>query len=98
MSSGERSEGAYDAVATEHCDDKRACCGSAGRTASGGSARVPALERYRHHLKGHCDYMRSPDNFFIVRLHSRWECVDSLGTIDVHNAGACFIESVTPIR
>lgn len=49
-------------------------------------------------FKGHCDYMRSPDNFFIVRLHSRWECVDSLGTIDVHNAGACFIESVTPIR
>ena len=45
---------------------------------------------------GKCDFQRSPDNYFIVRLHDRNECVKSLGAIDVHNAGACFIDSVAP--
>ena len=49
-------------------------------------------------FRGSCDYQRSPNNFFIVRLHDRWECVKSLGVLDVHEGGACFIESVTPIR
>lgn len=49
-------------------------------------------------FRGRCDYQRSPMNFFIVRLHDRWECVASLGVLDVHEGGACFIESVTPIK
>lgn len=49
-------------------------------------------------FRGNCDFQRSPNNFFIVRLHDRWECVSSLTVLDVHEAGACFIESVTPIK
>lgn len=49
-------------------------------------------------FRGRCDFQRSPNNFFIVRLHDRWECVSSLTVLDVHEAGACFIESVTPIK
>jgi hypothetical protein len=47
-------------------------------------------------FKGRCDFQRGPDNYFIVRLHDRHECVESLGAIEVHNAGACFIDTVTP--
>lgn len=49
-------------------------------------------------FRGSCDYQRSPNNFFIVRLHDRWECVKSLAVLDVHEGGACFIESVTPVK
>jgi predicted secreted Zn-dependent protease len=49
-------------------------------------------------FKGRCDYQRGPSNYFIVRLHDRWECVRSLHVLDVHEGGACFIESVTPVK
>lgn len=48
-------------------------------------------------FKGRCDYMRFPDNYFIVKLFSRTECVRSIGVLQVNNAPACFIESVTQL-
>ncbi len=49
-------------------------------------------------FRGTCDFQRSPTNYFIVRLHDRMECVSSLGAIDVHEGGACFIESITRLN
>lgn len=48
-------------------------------------------------FKGRCDYMRFSDNYFIVKLFSRNECVRSIGVLHVNNAPSCFIESVTPL-
>ena len=49
-------------------------------------------------FNGRCDYQRFPDNYFIVRLHDRWECVSRLSMLNVNNGAPCFIESVTPIK
>jgi hypothetical protein len=49
-------------------------------------------------FRGRCDYQRTPSNFFIVRLHDRWECVSSLRVLDVHEGGACFVDSITPVK
>jgi len=49
-------------------------------------------------FRGACDYQRSPANFFIIRLHDRWECVSSLHVLDVHEGGACFIESIARVK
>jgi len=66
-----------------------------------GSETVLAKSRMRGafviKFKGRCDYQRNSDNYFVVRLRDRWECVSALAAIEVHNAGACFIESVTPL-
>jgi len=49
-------------------------------------------------FRGTCDFQRSSTNYFIVRLHDRMECVSSLGVLDVHEGGACFIESITRVN
>jgi hypothetical protein len=48
-------------------------------------------------FRGPCEFQRGPENYFVVRLYSRWECVESLGVLDVNEGGACFIESVKPV-
>ena len=67
-----------------------------------GSDRVLATTRRRGDFVikflGICDFQRSPTNYFIVRLHDRMECVGSLGALDVHEGGACFIESITRVN
>ncbi len=48
-------------------------------------------------FKGRCGYQRDPENYFIVRMQSRWECVDTLGLLELNEGGSCFIESITPV-
>ena len=52
--------------------------------------------RYTVNLRHECPDFGRIGNFYKVRLHSEWECVDRDDVLEFRYGGACFIESVTP--
>ena len=53
---------------------------------------------YTIKFKQPCAYLRTPSNYFQLRLHDRRECVTTIGALPVHEAGSCFIDSIEPIE
>ena len=52
---------------------------------------------YTIKFKQACAYLRTPANYFVVRPHDHRSCVKTLGALPVHEAGACFIDSIEPV-
>jgi hypothetical protein len=44
-----------------------------------------------------CAYLRTPDNYFVVRPHDHQSCVKDLGALPVNESAACFIATIEPV-
>jgi hypothetical protein len=60
-------------------------------------ARSRSKGTYLIKFTGPCDYQRRSGDYFVMREQDRLSCISSLDVFQVHNAGACFIESVRPL-
>lgn len=52
-------------------------------------------KKYTVNLRQECHDFGRPGNFYTVRLHSDWECLDRDDVLVFHDGGSCFIDSVT---
>ena len=58
-------------------------------------ATTNSSEKYKVNLRSECRDFGRPDNYYTVRLHSEWECIDRDDVLEFKMGGVCFIDSVT---
>lgn len=52
---------------------------------------------YKIMVDDKCEYLNWPDNFFVTRNSSPWDCVHPGDALILNKGGNCFVQSVTPV-
>lgn len=60
-------------------------------------AKVKGDGRYKILVNSRCRYLEWPQDYFVTRNTSPWECVRAGDALELNGGGNCFVHSVTPM-
>ncbi len=61
-------------------------------------AKVKGGGRYKIIVDARCRYLEWPQDYFVTRNMSPWECVHAGDALELNRGGNCFVQSVTPME
>ena len=61
-------------------------------------AKVKGDGRYKILVDSQCRYLEWPQDYFVTRNTSPWECVRAGDALELNRGGNCFVQSVTPME